>query len=106
MAVKRGSGTWRSCWPPSSWKILATCSDKKIKISVDEWNVWRISEWNAIEHGFDPGDWPLAPEKIEDVYTAADALAVGGLLISLLRHADRVKAACLAQLVNVIAPII
>lgn len=80
-------------------------SDKKIKISVDEWNVWRISEWNAIEHGFDPGDWPLAPEKIEDVYTAADALAVGGLLISLLRHADRVKAACLAQLVNVIAPI-
>lgn len=80
-------------------------SDKKIKISVDEWNVWRLSEWTAIEHGFDPGDWPLAPEKIEDVYTAADALAVGGLLISLLRHADRVKAACLAQLVNVIAPI-
>ena len=30
---------------------------------------------------------------------------VGNLLITLLRHADRVKMACLAQLVNVIAPI-
>lgn len=80
-------------------------NDKRIKISVDEWNVWRLGEWTSIEHGFDAGDWPLAPERIEDVYTAADALAVGGLLISLLRHADRVRAACLAQLVNVIAPI-
>ena len=34
-----------------------------------------------------------------------DALAFGGCCISLLNHADRVKAACLAQLVNVIAPI-
>lgn len=80
-------------------------SEKKIKISVDEWNVWRLSEWNAMEHGFAVDDWPFAPERIEDVYTGADALVVGGLLISLLRHADRVKAACLAQLVNVIAPI-
>ena len=35
----------------------------------------------------------------------ADALAFGGLCISLLNHADRIKAACLAQLVNAIAPI-
>ena len=34
-----------------------------------------------------------------------DALAFGGACISLLNHADRVKVACLAQLVNVIAPI-
>ncbi|MCL3777125.1 MULTISPECIES: alpha-N-arabinofuranosidase [unclassified Actinomyces] len=80
-------------------------STKKIQISVDEWNVWRLSEWNSIEHGFDPADWPVAPKRIEDVYTAADALALGGMLISLLRHADRVKTACIAQLVNVIAPI-
>ena len=33
-----------------------------------------------------------------------DALAFGGACISLLNHADRVKTACLAQLVNVIAP--
>ncbi len=34
-----------------------------------------------------------------------DALAFGGACIALLNHADRVKAACLAQLVNAIAPI-
>lgn len=80
-------------------------SNKKIMVSVDEWNVWRLSAWNSIEHGFAPDDWPEAAPRIEDVYTGADALVVGGLLISLLRHADRVKAASMAQLVNVIAPI-
>jgi alpha-N-arabinofuranosidase len=34
-----------------------------------------------------------------------DALVVGLVLITLLKNADRVKIACLAQLVNVIAPI-
>ena len=67
--------------------------------------MWRLSTWNAIEHSFAPEDWPEVAARIEDVYTGADALAVGGLLISLLRHADRVKAACMAQLVNVIGPI-
>lgn len=42
---------------------------------------------------------------LEDIYTFEDALAVGLMLITLLKHADRVKIACLAQLVNVIAPI-
>ena len=51
-----------------------------------------------------PG-WPVAPDILEEVYTMEDALAFGGACISLLNHADRVKAACLAQLVNVIAPI-
>jgi alpha-L-arabinofuranosidase len=50
-------------------------------------------------------DWPVAPDILEEVYTMEDALAFGGACISLLNHADRVKAACLAQLVNVIAPI-
>jgi alpha-N-arabinofuranosidase len=39
------------------------------------------------------------------VYDFQDALLVGSMLITMLRHADRVKIACLAQLVNVIAPI-
>ena len=51
-----------------------------------------------------PG-WPVAPPILEEVYTMEDALAFGGACISLLNHADRVQAACLAQLVNVIAPI-
>ena len=42
---------------------------------------------------------------LEDIYTFEDSLLVGLMLITLLKHADRVKIACLAQLVNVIAPI-
>src|SRR5262249_17472339 len=49
--------------------------------------------------------WPVAPPILEEIYTVEDALAFGGMCISLLNHADRVTAACLAQLVNVIAPI-
>ena len=51
-----------------------------------------------------PG-WPQAPRLIEEVYNFEDALIVGGVLITLMNNADRVKAACLAQLVNVIGPI-
>jgi alpha-N-arabinofuranosidase len=51
-----------------------------------------------------PG-WPVAPEILEEAYNMQDALTFGGACISLLNHADRVKVACLAQLVNVIAPI-
>ena len=42
---------------------------------------------------------------MEDVYNFEDALLVGLMLITFLRNADRVKIACMAQLVNVIAPI-
>ena len=49
--------------------------------------------------------WTKAPHHIEDVYSLEDALLVGSLLMSLIKHADRVKIACIAQLVNVIAPI-
>lgn len=49
--------------------------------------------------------WGQAPHQLEDIYNFEDALLVGSMLITLLRHADRVKMACLAQLVNVIAPI-
>jgi alpha-L-arabinofuranosidase len=75
---------------------------KRITISFDEWNVWYIDTYEA---GGNPKDWPTAPRLLEDEYTVADAVVVGSLLISLLRHSDRVAAACLAQLVNVIGPI-
>ena len=75
---------------------------KRIDISFDEWNVWYQSRFE--DEG--PGDdWSVAKPLIEDVYDVADAVVVGGLLISLLRHSDRVAVACLAQLVNVIAPV-
>jgi alpha-N-arabinofuranosidase len=76
-------------------------SDKRIDISFDEWNVWYLSK--ASSEG--RTDWPMAPRLLEDVYSVADAVVVGDLLVTLLRHADRVRIACLAQLVNAIGPI-
>jgi alpha-N-arabinofuranosidase len=55
--------------------------------------------------GQDKLDWEHGPRLIEDEYTVQDAVVVGNLLMSLLRHSDRVAIACQAQLVNVIAPI-
>ena len=75
---------------------------KDIAISFNEWNVWYITR---PESEVPKGEWPVAPRLLEDVHSATDAVVVGGLLISLLRHSDRVHAASLAQLVNVIAPI-
>ncbi len=80
-------------------------SEKEIYISFDEWNVWYQKRFNDVEKITDIHEWPVAPRLLEDSYSVADAVVVGNLLISLLRHADRVKAASLAQLVNVIAPI-
>jgi alpha-N-arabinofuranosidase len=77
--------------------------DKHINISFDEWNVWYQRRAESKPPSGD--DWPVAPVLLEDRYNVADAVVVGNLLISLLRHTDRVHAASLAQLVNVIAPI-
>jgi alpha-N-arabinofuranosidase len=78
-------------------------SAKRIMLSFDEWNVWYRTRRNRAARVL-PG-WPVAPPILEEVYTVEDALAFGGMCISLLNHADRVTAACLAQLVNAIAPI-
>jgi alpha-N-arabinofuranosidase len=77
-------------------------SRHRLRLSVDEWNVWYQSRFDGQgELGYDG-----PPELIEDVYDVADAVVVGSLLITLLRHADRVGIACQAQLANVIAPIL
>ncbi len=77
-------------------------SPKRIMLSLDEWNVWYKA--HRPEDLRKPG-WPKAPKLIEEVYNFEDALIVGGVLITLMNNADRVKAACLAQLVNVIGAI-
>ena len=79
-------------------------SKKRINLSFDEWNVWYTSRWHEIENSA-ARDWAEAPRLLEDNYSVMDAVVFGSLLIALLRHADRVTVACLAQLVNVIAPI-
>jgi alpha-L-arabinofuranosidase len=76
-------------------------SPKKLWLSFDEWNVWyRARSGDAVN-----GRRQEAPHLLEEMYNLEDALLVGGLLITLMRNADRIKIACLAQLVNVIAPI-
>ncbi len=80
-------------------------SDKTINISFDEWNVWYQSRYQEVDRITAVDEWPVAPRLLEDSYSVVDAVVFGNLLISLIRHADRVTAASLAQLVNVIAPI-
>lgn len=74
-------------------------SKKQINLSFDEWNVWYHSNGDPFDR------WSIAPRQLEDIYNFEDALLIALLLMTLLKHADRVKIACIAQLVNVIAPI-
>ncbi|SHF97406.1 alpha-N-arabinofuranosidase [Marinomonas polaris DSM 16579] len=89
--------------------IKATKAKKRSKhdvyISFDEWNVWYHSnEQDKKILGGNDG-WPHAPALLEDIYDFADTLQVGCILNTFIRHSDVVKIGCLAQLVNVIAPI-
>ena len=79
-------------------------SKKTLNLSFDEWNVWYHSNQQDQEI-WKRDKWGKALPLLEDVYNFEDALLVGSMLITLLRNADRVKVACMAQLVNVIAPI-
>jgi alpha-N-arabinofuranosidase len=80
---------------------------KRIDLSFDEWNVWyqRGLDGEDQPHRIEKAGWREHPRVIEDEYNVTDAVVVGTLLNSLLRHGDRVKIANQAQLVNVIAPI-
>lgn len=88
-------------------EVAATCdyvrglkrSRKRLWLSFDEWNVW----YRATSGD---GKKQEAPRLLEEVYNLEDALLVGGLLNSLVRHADRVRIGCLAQIINVIAPLV
>ena len=74
-------------------------SKKQVNLSFDEWNIWYHSNGNKID------DWQIAPPLLEDIYNFEDALLVGCMLMTLQNNCDRVKIGCLAQLINVIAPI-
>lgn len=73
-------------------------SKRWMNLSFDEWNVW-------YDQSVTFQTWETAPPRLEQIYNLLDALVVGGLFCTLLNHADRIKIACIAQLVNVIAPI-
>lgn len=89
--------------------VIATCdyvgakkhSRRKLQLSFDEWNL--LHEGRYI--GPEQPAWTQGPRMVEDDYTVEDAVVFGNLLMSLLRHSDRVTAASQAQLVNLMAPI-
>lgn len=92
--------------------VIAACdlvkarkrSAKTMMLSFDEWNVWyhnRQSDKAIMRER----PWHVAPPIAEEPYTAADAIAVGSMILTLMRHADRVRMACIAQVVNVLAPV-
>jgi alpha-N-arabinofuranosidase len=76
-------------------------SSKRLWLSCDEWNVWYRTFFPLAING----KRQHAPKLVEEIYSLEDALLVGGIINTLLRNADRVRIGCLAQLVNVIAPI-
>src|SRR5262249_8445797 len=76
-------------------------SPKRLWLSFDEWNVW----YRARGGEFSNGQRQVAPHLLEEVYNLEDALLVGGFLNTLLRQSARVRVACLAQILNVIAPL-
>ncbi len=88
----------RSVTATADYVKARTRSKKTMMLSFDEWNVWYMKKVQIPE-------WQQAPAILEDRYSLLDALVVGGLIITLLNNADRVRMAALAQLVNVIAPI-
>jgi alpha-N-arabinofuranosidase len=77
-------------------------SPKRLWLSFDEWNVW----YRARGGRFANGQRRVAPPLLEEVYNLEDALLVGGFLNTLLRRSERVRVGCLAQIVNVIAPLV
>jgi alpha-N-arabinofuranosidase len=74
-------------------------SKKRAYLCFDEWNVW----YKNMQMD---GEGKFAPHLIEEVYNLEDALVVAGFLNSFIRHADVLKIANIAQIVNVIAPIL
>ncbi len=81
-----------------------TRSRRNVKISFDEWNVWYHQRKQDAER-MKVWDWPEAPRLLEDVYNFEDVLQVGCIINTFIRRSDVVRIACIAQLVNVIAPI-
>ncbi len=81
-----------------------TRSKRQVKISFDEWNVWYHQRKQDAER-MRTWDWPEAPRLLEDIYNFEDVLLVGCVINTFLRRSDVVRIACIAQLVNVIAPI-
>lgn len=83
-------------------------SKKVMKLSVDEWNVWHtrpVFNCKKVYIDNEEGKFTVGPPRGENVYDVTDAISLAGQICALINNADRVKMGCLAQLINVIAPI-
>lgn len=95
LAMEKYINTLRSVL---NYAKAAKKSKKDIYLCFDEYNVW---------YNVNPlrTDWMVAPPINEEYQSLKDAIVFSGLVNSLLNNCDIVKIACLAQLINVIAPI-
>lgn len=92
--------------------VIATCdyikakkrSLKTLNISFDEWGVWAYDSSETVKQ-CNEGEWQVAPPISEMVYTFEDSLLFAGMLLALLKNANRVKMACQSLLTNVSATI-
>ncbi|WP_099469895.1 arabinosylfuranosidase ArfA [Konateibacter massiliensis] len=92
--------------------VIATCdyikakkrSVKTLNISFDEWGVWAYDSSETVKQ-CNEVEWQVAPPISEMVYTFEDSLLFAGMLLVLLKNADRVKMACQSLLTNVSATI-
>ncbi len=75
--------------------------DEPVRLCVDEYNVW----YRTLNAESQDGRWTQAPPLLEEVYSLEDALVIAGYLNVFIRHADCVKLANLAQMVNVLGPL-
>ena len=76
-------------------------SKKTMMLSLDEWNVWHQHLQGPLAN-----EWAIAPAILENQYDVKDALVFSAMMMTMINHADRIKIGCLAQLINVIAPIL
>ncbi len=78
--------------------VLPQC--RALSISVDEWIVWdRDARGRADE------EWCCGRHLLEQDYTIFEALIAGELFSVFHQYADIIRFACVAQTVNVLAPI-
>ena len=77
-------------------------SNHDLFISFDEYNTWHTVSGNE---RMEKPRWGIAPVLLEDTYTMEDAVALGSMLITILRNCDLVRIACLSELCNCISHI-
>lgn len=73
-------------------------SKHDVYLSWDEWNVWYKDRSGR-------GNWQEGPPLSEEIYNLEDALVVAQWMNVFLRRCDVLKIACIAQVVNTIAPL-